>query len=335
MNHRKLWQMSLILLLSLVLLGSTAASPQALTQEQEDTLNSLEQVNDYPLYTMHYYGAYDDTAFSDVLVDLPPTWACSLFTAFADPENKLYGRNFDWEFSPALLLFTDPPDGYASVSMVDIAYLGFPGEQSQNLTDRSLEGRQALLYAPFMPFDGMNERGLAVGMAAVPPGNKKDDPDKETIGALGIIREILDHAATVDEALEIIENYNIDFVGGPPLHYLIADASGSAILVEFYQGEMVVTHNESSWHMATNFIRASAEDSTEGICWRHDILDEQLTESAGKLTVQDAMNLLDEVSQAGSTQWSIVYSMSTGAINVAMGEQYDQVHTFELELVEE
>ena len=35
----------------------------------------------------------------------------------------VYGRNFDWQYSPALLLFTNPPDGYASVSMVDIEYL--------------------------------------------------------------------------------------------------------------------------------------------------------------------------------------------------------------------
>jgi Flp pilus assembly protein TadD len=31
-----------------------------------------------------------------------------------------YGRNFDWDFSPALLLFTNPPDGYASVSRGDL-----------------------------------------------------------------------------------------------------------------------------------------------------------------------------------------------------------------------
>jgi hypothetical protein len=333
MAFRKFPQISLVLLLSfMVLYGTAAAAPAILTDEQEDTLNSLEQIDDYPLYTMHYYGAYDDSAFSDTRVS---TWGCSLFAAFADPENKLYGRNFDWEFSPALLLFTDPPDGYASVSMVDIAYLGFPGEQSKNLTERSLEGRTALLYAPFLPFDGMNERGLAVGMAAVAPGNIKEDPNKETIDSLGIIREMLDHAATVDEALEIINNYNIDFTGGPPLHYLIADASGQAILVEFFQGEMVVTPNESSWHMATNFIRASAEDSTEGICWRYDILDEQLIDTEGRLTIPDALALLKDVSQSDLTQWSIVYSMSTGAINVVMGEDYDQVHTLQLELTGE
>ena len=46
---------------------------------------------------------------------------------WAIPDDRLFGRNFDWRYSPALLLFTDRPaaGGYASVSMVDIAYLGF------------------------------------------------------------------------------------------------------------------------------------------------------------------------------------------------------------------
>jgi hypothetical protein len=41
------------------------------------------------------------------------------FAAIGDEEQNLYGRNFDWQFSPAVLLFTDPPDGtprYRSIS---------------------------------------------------------------------------------------------------------------------------------------------------------------------------------------------------------------------------
>jgi hypothetical protein len=307
-----------------------------LSHEEAATLSSLEQVDDYPLYTMRYYGAYEQRTSSaePVLSEAegtasPPAWACSLFAALGDADHKLYGRNFDWEYSPALLLFTDPPDGYASVSMVDIAYFGFEGDKAGNLTDLPLSERRALLYTPFWPFDGLNERGLAIGMAAVPPGNMHPDPTKETIGSLGVIREMLDHACNVDEALAILQSYNIDFEGGPPLHYLIADSSGRSLLVEFYQGEMVVIPNEAPWHLATNFLRASAGESAEGECWRYDKLSQRLTEGEGQLTAQDAMNLLAEVSQEG-TQWSVVYGMSTGDVNVSMGQKYDNVHTFRL-----
>ena len=332
-----------------------------LSDEEIATLGSLEQVDDYPLYTMHYHGVYNQGASSAEGVEwlvsadmldpdlaaLPPTstWACSLFAALGDADNMLYGRNFDWEYSPAIFLFTDPPGGYASVSMVDIAYLGFEGTKAGTLTDLSLIERRALLNAPFMPFDGMNEHGLVVGMAAVPPGEMRPDPDKETIGSLMVIRNMLDHASNVDEAVALLQSYNIDIQGGPPLHYLIADPSGRSALVEFYRGEMIVIPNETSWHLATNFLRASAGESAEGPvlskvegpvlskaegrCWRYDRISQRLTEARGQLTTQDAIDLLAEVSQEG-TQWSIVYGMSTGDINVTMGQQYDNVHILHL-----
>jgi hypothetical protein len=299
-----------------------------LSHEEAATLSSLEQVDDYPLYTMRYYGAYEQRASSAQTASLP-AWACSLFAAMGDADHKLYGRNFDWEYSPAVLLFTDPPDGYASVSMVDIAYFGFEGDQAGTLTDLPLIERQALLHTPFWPFDGMNERGLAVGMAAVPTGNMRPDPNKETMGSLGVIRQMLDHAGNVDEALAILQSYNIDFEDGPPLHYLMADSSGRSLLVEFYQGETVVIPNETPWHQATNFLRASAGESAEGECWRYDKISQRLTEAEGQLTVQDAMNLLADVSQ-GSTQWSVVYGMSSGDVNVTMGREYDNVHPLPL-----
>ena len=160
-----------------------------LTDEQVDTLLSLEQVDEFPLYIMHYYVPYETVSVDDYwqYVEMPifdDTWGCSLFSAFADPENMLFGRNFDWEYSPALMLFTDPPDGYASVSTVDIKYLGYWNEEAHGIAELPLGGRLSLLDAPFLPFDGMNETGLAVGMAAVPAGNMLVDPGKETVDSL-------------------------------------------------------------------------------------------------------------------------------------------------------
>jgi hypothetical protein len=314
-----------------------------LSHEEAATLGSLEQVDDYPLYTMHYYGAYPQRASSAenarwaAAMSLPDpdpatspsAWACSLFAALGDTDHMLYGRNFDWDYSPSVLLFTDPPDGYASISMVDIAYLGFEGAKASTLPDLPLVERRSLLGAPFLPFDGMNEHGLVVGMAAVPPGQMQLDPDKETIGSLGVIREMLDHASNVDEAVDVLRSYNIDFEGGPPIHYLIADRSGRAALVEFYQGEMVTIPNESPWHLATNFLRASAGASADGMCWRYDTIRQRLTEPEGHLTTQDAVDLLEAVSQE-STHWSIVYEMSTGSVDVTMGQHYDDVHALHL-----
>ncbi len=325
----------------------TPALPTATTQledlgglsaEEARTLASLDMVDAYPLYVMHFYAPYDLGASIQVQEELPPSsgigscrtpWACSLFAALGDESNMLYGRNFDWDYSPAVLLFTHPLDGYASVSMVDIAYLGFGGANAASLMDLSLSERRALLQAPLLPFDGMNEQGLTVGMAAVPPGNMVPDPEKETTGSLRVIRMILDQAANVDEAIAILESHNIDIAGGPPLHYLIADRTGHSVLVEFYQGEMIVIANQEPWHQATNFLRTEARGLDAGICWRYDTIYQRLVDTAGEISAQQAMDLLQEVSQQG-TQWSVVYGISTGEIMVSMGRRYETVHAFGL-----
>ncbi len=213
---------------------------------------------------------------------------------------------------------------------MDIAYLGFGGERAHTLPDLPLGERAGLLDAPFWPFDGMNDQSVVVAMAAVASGQMHTDPDKETAGSLGVMREILDHARDADEAVDILQSYNIDFRGGPDLHYLIADSSGRAALVEFHEGEMVITPNAAAWHLATNFLRASASASAEGACWRYDRLSERLAQAKGRLDVQAAMALLSEVSQAG-TQWSIVYSLNSGEVHVAMGQEYTSSHSFRLD----
>jgi hypothetical protein len=310
--------------------------------DHDATLSSLRLVAGYPLYTMRYVGSYEER-FSGIelrpgkaAVDAAaqascgPQWGCSLFTALGDENDRLLGRDFGWEFSPALLLFTDPPEGYASVSMVDIAYLGFEGEGSKKLEELSLKEREPLLNAPVLPFDGMNEKGIAVGMAAVPEQSMPRDPQHRTVGSLEAIREVLDHAATVDEAVEILAGFNID-MGSVPIHYLIGSAAGESALVEFYEGKMVVFRNDNDWQTATNFLVASAQGHAQGHCPRYDRMQERLARLHGRIAAPDALALLEDVSQ-DSTQWSIVYHMTSGEIEVVMGRGYSEpVNTFKLE----
>jgi hypothetical protein len=316
---------------------STASETSGLSPDQIATLNSLERVDEYPLYVMHYQGEYGSRLSNFPFKDTGTAWACSLFAAMGDEDQKLFGRNFDWRYSPALLLFTDPPDGYASVSMIDIAYLDFDNKV-ENLAELPLAKRQALLQAPYLPFDGMNEYGLVIGMAAVPESNMPHDANKPDIDSLAIIREILDHTRTVNEAVAIFNKYNIDWGGGPTLHYLVADSggdgngSGESVLVEFSDGKMVVLPNDNPWHLATNHLRVNAQG--DGGCNRYAKIRQQLSSNSGKLTLQEALQLLSDVSQGGDypTQWSIVYGFSIGDIEVVMGRKYSQHYTFPLSI---
>ena len=312
----------------------TATKPSGigqLTSDQIATLKSLEKVDDHPLYTMRYFGTYKPASAAIPVQETFTEWSCSLFATLTDEENLKYGRNFDWQYSPAVLLFASPPDGYASVSLVDIAYLGYDGDRAKNLLDLPVMERQDLLAAPYLPFDGMNEYGLVIGMAAVSPGNMRPDPNKATVGSLEIIRQLLDHARTVDEAIAMFNEFNIDFGGGPPIHYLLADRLGNAALVEFYQGELVVSYKHKSWHQDTNFLHTAVSGTPEGQCWRYDLIAQRLDELSGQLSAQSAMDLLSSVAQS-NTQWSVVYDFGAGDILIAMRKAYGNIHTFRLEM---
>ena len=307
-----------------------AESPLTLTEEQIATLSSLRTLDTYPLYTMTYLGPYDSNLPAGSLgsaAEGSSTWSCSLFAAM-DGTASVYGRNFDWTPCPGLLLFTSPPDGYSSVSLVDPGFLYSDGSKVPfNLEGASLEDRVRLLVAPAMPCDGMNDQGLVVGMAAVPDALPPYDRGKRDIHSLGLIREILDHAATLREALAVMDGFNVHMVGGPAIHYLIADRFGHAAVVEFYLGQRVVLSRDDPWLAATNFLLGPLEPNVEGQCWRYDRLGERLTAVGGSLDVSQAMALLKEVSVTG-TQWSAVYDMANCAIHVAMGRNYGNAYSF-------
>jgi hypothetical protein len=290
---------------------------------------------------MTYHGSYrtgwlDDSRLTTFVetsaslqVNLPPAFACSLFVTLSDPQSLLYGRNFDWEYSPALFLYTDPPDGYASVSMVNIAFIHRWGEEVKVLDELPLDEIDNLLRSPFLPIDGMNEQGLVVGMAAVPSSPKPFDSSRDTISSLAIIREMLDHAQDIEGAVAILESYNVDWSGGPPIHYLMADRSGEAVLVEFFENEMVVIPAGGKWHQATNFLVSTDPEDPGDRCWRYDTINQQMDQAAGELSVEQALGLLKDVSQGG-TQWSVVYDLSRGEVYIVMGRSYDRVNEFQL-----
>jgi len=129
-----------------------------------------------------------------------------------------------------------------------------------------------------------------------------------------------------------MRSYNIDFTGDPSLHYLIADTTGKSVLVEYNHGEMFVLPNDEPWQVATNFLRSSVEHPENGNYWRYNEISAQLTETNGRIKLNAAMQLLADVAQ-NNTQWSVIYQMSTGTINIAMGQQYQDIHEFQLYIV--
>ncbi len=318
------------------------------------TLSSIATVDEHPLYTMTYHGDY---GFDDFLlvgakndedierfvvkrllkgidIDLNITSAsCTSFAAQNLDRDRIYGRNFDFDYSPALLVKTKPSNGYASISMVNLAYLGYDLDY---LPDTNFLSSFLMLAAPYLPFDGMNEKGVVISLLSVPFVEPPDEPDRITINTTTAIRLVLDKAGSVEEAMELLDNYNYYFSGDVGCHYLIADKSGMTVVAEFVDGDVKFVETLEEYQIASNFIMYEGLNIGEGYCEfiRYEIAEERLSETGGILDDSNAMMLLEEVAIPDKTQWSVVYNQTTGKVLVSMNMRYDQKYEFNLEMTE-
>jgi hypothetical protein len=308
-------------------LVSGAITTLPLTPERQSTLDSLERIDEHPLYYMEYSGDYDDlmrfipqTDVGAAAAPLPEVRACSLFAAMGDPQRRVCGRNRDMSTDTlaSMVLFTHPSDGQASLSMVDLTTLGYSGSP----------GDMRLLAAPLLSRDGMNASGVTVSKADVPLlGAPRYDPVKSTINFMTAMRFVLDHAHSTEEAIELLERHNVAFWSGG--HLLIADPSGHSAVLEFGPGRMYVLRNDRPWQVATNFLLLDFVGGPSP-CWRYDRLQATLSASNGTRSREEAMEALSSVSVAGHTLWSAVYDMSAGEMDLAMARRYDEIFRFRL-----
>ncbi|MDO9535648.1 MAG: C45 family peptidase [Bacillota bacterium] len=311
---------------------------------------SLRQIDEVPLYVMEFQGDYGFAEFlktgaeddSDIekhvirkiLLGMDTfrleefNAACTVFSAVNHEGESIFARNFDFDFSPALLLYTNHPDGYASVSMVNLSYAGFNEERLPT----PILNRFMLLGAPYIPFDGINEKGVSMALLSVPFTDPPYDEDKVTLNTTTVIRLVLDYAKDLDEAIFLLSQYNIYFSGGIDCHYLIADASGRSAVVEYFNGKMVVVPADQRWQTVSNFIISDPEKSGEGYCEveRFETVEQGLGAAGGILSETKAMSILKSVKIPGKTQWAVVYNQVTKEFILTMGGNYRTVYNYNL-----
>jgi hypothetical protein len=302
----------------------------SLNQTYETSSGTVTQIDDYPLFTLNYSSDYK---FDEYLQtgEIPlytsnnsngKNFSCTCFSAFGEG-NRLLGRNYDWsESSTYFILFTNPPNGYASVSTVDLGFFDYDHDKSP----ASSNNQNTLRTLPYYPFDGMNEKGVAVGMNALAEANSPYDPSKVTIGELQLIRLVLDYASSTQEAITLIQQYNIR-MEDPPIHYLIADSSGHSVIIEFVNGRMEIMENSSPWQVTTNFVVTGLNDPQNAPCWRYKSAYETLNNNNGVLSENEAISLLQNVSLS-ITRWSTVFNLKSGQLQIAMGGDFENFFHF-------
>lgn len=303
------------------------------------TLSTLKE-KAVGVYTMTYDGDYGFDAFLEIgassdadieafvtkrlLKGLPielnvSDAGCTAFVSRNEEGDIIYARNFDFLYAPFLQVYTNPDNGYVSVSTVNLSFAGY-GEG--NLPSSGISFQNFLTLAtPFLPFDGMNEKGVCIALLAVPEVWMIDDPDKITLNTTTAIRLVLDKAATIDEAVELLRKYNIYFSGDVTCHFLIADATGKSVIVEYYDNGLQVVESDTDYQIASNFIAYHGLNIGEGYTEfdRYDAV-EKVLQNNNTVTVEDCEKLLNTVGiydgETDKLQWSVVYNLTdkTGRI---------------------
>lgn len=303
------------------------------------------------LYTMSYSGNYalDDFlahggASSDMevadfvvqnafhgLIDLnlqSRPYGCSTLAVEGPQSSRLFGRNFDWGNCTALIVETAPTDGYASVSTVNMDFLNLGLSLSEGAFVRLMS-----VAAPYAPMDGMNEKGLCVAVLMIEdrPGFDQQS-EKSDLTTTTVVRLLLDKAATVEEAVELLETYDLHASAGMMVHFAIADASGRSVVVEYIDNAMNVVETP----VVTNFYLTEEEKYGVGTAEsmkRYQILTEQM-EGRDAWDMDAVRDALDSVSKHNfdspfaSTEWSVVYDQTNGEARYYHREDYSHFFPF-------
>ena len=257
-------------------------------------------------------------------------FGCSTLSVQRRDGGYFFGRNFDWNTCSALIVSSRPAQGYASISTVNLDFIKAGGVDISGLPDSV----QAII-ALYAPLDGMNEKGLAVSVNMIQDSDTiEQNTDKPDITTTTAIRLLLNQAADVEEAIFLLEQYDMHASMGMMVHFAIADADGRSVAVEYVNNEMTVTDTQ----IVTNFYIAQGEKygiGTSQSHLRYDILHEALN-AEGVMNAEDVRNALDSVSKDNfgefeSTEWSIVMNQETKEMTYYHRENYDTGYTFRIE----
>lgn len=267
--------------------------------------------------------------------------ACSAFQTPNEKGNGYYfGRNFDWMPSEPLILINHPDNGYSSISTVNTDFINWAAEgiPLEEVLDKVLSHPEDLIKIPddlirlialYTPLDGINEKGLSVSINMVYNGPiNQNKPGLPHVTSLPLIRYLLNKAATVDEAIEIIKNVNLHSSLELDYHYLIADATGKSVSVEYIDNEIEVNDTK----ILTNFYiskNAKLNEHSDYSKDRYEII-QQMMDKYPNMSLENAADSLEAVTFKGDTQWSVIYDQLNLEATYYIKSNFKQGYHFKL-----
>lgn len=316
------------------------------------TLATTKKLNDKPFYEMNYRGDYAldkilkkgvdndqelaDFATKQLLHGIPvkikvPSLGCTTFNAITPTGDKTFARNFDLDNAPVMVVRTNSKNAYESISVVDPGLIGVKADGMNKPM-----GRLMTLVAPYIPLDGMNEKGLSVAVLKLQDENTNQNTGKPGINTTVAIRMILDKAKTTDEAVYLLKQYDMHSSSTATYHFQIADRRGKSVVVEYINNVVKVLPADKNYQVATNFYLSPEKYNQGNGQDRYQIATEKLEDQKGILTPEQSMDLLEathldtkgENGKVMATQWSAVYQQDKLRLDIATGHNYKKIYHF-------
>lgn len=263
---------------------------------------------------------------------LSELFGCSTISVKSPSGEALFGRNFDWQNCEAMVVLLRPENDYASISTVNIDFIrqGAGGMGAMGLSIDQVR-TLAALYAPL---DGMNEAGLVISVNMIQDSSTiNQNTEKSDLTTTTAIRLLLNKAGNVEEALDLLAQYDLHSSMGMMIHFALADVSGRAVVVEYINNEMKVIETP----VVTNFYLAPGDKQGIGTAQSHeryDILMKRIADGS-TMSAFDVKEALKSVGKANfgefeSTEWSIVYNQNSGEVSYYHRENYENRYVFTL-----
>ena len=326
--------------ITLVVVYRNRISTFASLKEHEPGVYAMNCKEDYKLQAMLDAGISNEgellSAISDEMFWGMPlnvsgmSFGCSSFAVTAPDGHHLMGRNYDYPETDLLMIYSDPEDGYASIGMADIGLMGLGTDEGE--TDPLSAGSRFMSVAfPYLTVDGINEAGVGISILQLEHEEIHQDTGKPDILMNVAIRAILDTCGSTDEALALLDSYDMHSMIDRSFHLFITDRSGRSVIVEWIDNEMAVTEDGK----VTNHILCSGytegDPDTDSMN-RYKILTDNLSSCGGTADAATAMIFLSDAALRSDdpgrmqTEWSCVYDLDDFQVIVCTDTVYD--HSF-------
>lgn len=340
----------------LVVLLAVAISAICIYQSFKPQINAMRSIMpvDTGLYVMTYHGDYGIDKFVEqggvcADKDLEPFLTqvfsrglvkpkmnilesgCSTIDVANQNGGYLFGRNFDWKKEClSVIVTTYPKNGYASISTSCLDFLGMASDWTP---DKDSESRMLALASIYATLDGINEKGLCVADLFAGDHEKTDqNRGNLNVTTTSALRLLLDKAATTDEAVEMLGSWDMHSSIDYAHHFAISDATGHSVVVEWVNNEMVVIDTPT----VTNHYLTECKNGA-GIGTTHERLDTLNVRLPFVKDMETMTNLLQEVSFADYTGWSVIFNTQNLSATYYWRTNYDKsygIGFFEKEFIE-